>query len=57
MLDVSCKPDGIIIRRERKTYLEYKERGINILEEHKSEIIKLSEEEDSSDENGENNDE
>ena len=40
-----------------KTYLEYKERGINILEEHKSEIIKLSEEEDSSDENGENNDE
>lgn len=38
-----------------KTYLEYKERGINILEKHKSEIIKLSEEEDSSTENGENN--
>lgn len=31
-----------------KTYLEYKERGINVLEKHKSEIIKLSEEEDRS---------
>ena len=39
-----------------KTYLEYKERGINVLEKHKSEIIKLSEEEDNSTENGENND-
>ncbi len=38
-----------------KTYLIYKERGINVLEKHKTEIIKLSEEEDSSTENGENN--
>ncbi len=38
-----------------KTYLEYKERGINILEKHKSEIIKLSEEEDSSTENEDSN--
>jgi hypothetical protein len=38
-----------------KTYLEYKERGINILEKHKAEIIKLSEEEDSLTENGKNN--
>ena len=38
-----------------KTYLEYKERGINVLEKHKSVINKLSEEEDSSIEGEENN--
>lgn len=38
-----------------KTYLEYKERNINILEKHKAEIIKLSDEEDSLFENEENN--
>ncbi len=31
-----------------KTYLEYKERGINILEKHSGEIKKLGEEDDSS---------
>ncbi len=40
-----------------KTYLEYKQRGINILEEHKEEIEKLNEEEDVEDENGGQNDE
>jgi len=38
-----------------KTYLEYKERGINILEKHKIDIKKLTEEEDSSSEQEENN--
>lgn len=37
-----------------KTYLEYKERGINILEKHKIDIKKLTEEEDSSSEQVEN---
>lgn len=40
-----------------KTYLEYKERGIEILEKHKSEILSLSEEEDRSIEIEENNEE
>jgi len=38
-----------------KTYLEYKERGINILEKHKIDINKLTEEEDSVSEEEDNN--
>ncbi len=40
-----------------KSYLEYKQRGINILEEHKDQIEQLNEEEDDDNENGEQNDE
>lgn len=40
-----------------KTYLEYKQRGINILEEHKNEIEQLGEEENEEPENGEQEDE
>jgi hypothetical protein len=40
-----------------KTYLEYKQRGINILEEHKKEIEQFNEEEDIETENGEQEDE
>lgn len=40
-----------------KSYLEYKQRGINILEEHKEEIEQLNEEEDIENENGGENDE
>jgi hypothetical protein len=40
-----------------KSYLEYKQRGINILEEHKKEIEQLNEEEDVETENGEQEDE
>ncbi len=40
-----------------KSYLEYKQRGINILEEHKEEIQQLSEEESVESENGDENDE
>ena len=40
-----------------KTYLDYKAKGIDILEEHKEEIIKLDEEEDKESEDGESNDE
>lgn len=40
-----------------KTYLEYKQRGINVLEEHKEEIEQLNEEEDIETENGEQEDE
>jgi hypothetical protein len=39
-----------------KSYLEYKQRGINILEEHKEEIEQLNEEEDVENENGGEND-
>lgn len=39
-----------------KSYLEYKERGINVLEEHKDEIVQMEEEEPEID-NGDSNDE
>lgn len=40
-----------------KSYLEYKQRGINVLEAHQEEIINLSEEDDSQIETGSDNDE
>ncbi len=40
-----------------KSYFDYKQRGINILEEHKEEIKKLSEEDDLETEKGSENDE
>ncbi len=40
-----------------KSFLEYKQRGINILEEHKEEIEQLNEEEDVESEKGGENDE
>jgi hypothetical protein len=40
-----------------KSYLEYKQRGINVLEEHKDEIIRLSAEDDLQTQNGSESDE